>query len=303
MEGEMNVFELVVMTLMAAGLYVFYRVIMKEPIIPWKEKKVAETTGAASKGKKKKSNNKHSVPIEEEPVPFRNLFEDIKEISHNMIRYHDNKFVLLAEVEPVNYFLLSQDEQEGIDVTFETWLATLNYPSQWYLQSRYIDLTEPIESMQSNMAQADDLSEITLEYGRTMIRDIYQWQGMAPRFETKRYLVLYYECNAGDITADDEEELNERIIDKSWSELYRRYMNARNSLRKADMKVEMLTNEGIGEVLYHAFNRRKALKNRFKDIAEKEKLSLYVTTDQDDRRVERVKEMINHENNEEKEAI
>ncbi|WP_246277413.1 hypothetical protein [Neobacillus endophyticus] len=289
--------EVLIMAILAIGLYVFAKVILKEPILPWKEKNT-QLTGISLKRKKGK---KHVAVTagEEEPDPFREMFKDIKEINSHMVRFNNNKFVMIAEVEPVNYFLLSQDEQEGIDITFETWLAQINYPVQFYLQNRYIDLSEPIEMMRDTMKSQEDLNLNALEYGQTLIEDLTKWQAVTPRYETRRYLVFYTTINPSEIKADDQEELEEKVLDKAFQELYRRLNTAKNALRKADIDVQMLTNEGIGEVLYYAFNRRKAVKNKFKDTNLQEQLALYVTADQNLERIEMVKEMIERESNRE----
>lgn len=280
------------MAIMAIGLYVFAKIMMKEPILPWKEKNVQSN---AIPTKKKKGKKQVGAAGEEEPDPFRELFKDIKEINSHMMRYNNNKFVMLAEVEPVNYFLLSQDEQEGIDMTFETWLAQINYPVQFYLQNRYIDLSEPIESMRETMQTQEDMNQNALEYGQTLIEDLVKWQAISPRYETKRYLAFHMTINPSEIKADDKEELEDKIVEKAFQELYRRLNTAKNSLRKATIEVQLLTNEGIGEVLYYAFNRRKAVKNKFRDTNLQEQLALYVTADQDLARIETVKEMIENE--------
>jgi hypothetical protein len=209
-----------------------------------------------------------------------------------MIRYYDNTFVMLAGVEPVNYFLLSQSEQESIDVTFETWLAQTDYNVQFYLQNRYVDLSEPIKNMQESMKNAENLHKNTIAYGESMIEDLLAWQYNSPIYETKRYLIFTHKVNTADITADNEEELEEKIVDKAFAELQRRLMAARNQLNNARMEVEVLTNDGIADVLYHAFNRRKAVKNRFKDFGEQEMLASYITADQDEVRIELVKEAL-----------
>lgn len=65
-----------------------------------------------------------------------------------MVHLENNQFVMIAEVEPVNYYLLDQSEQNGIDAIFETWLAQINYHVRVYLQNRYVDLTDPINEIQ-----------------------------------------------------------------------------------------------------------------------------------------------------------
>ncbi|MGG1594751.1 hypothetical protein [Terribacillus saccharophilus] len=280
------------------GLWIFYRIAMKEPIIPWGEKKTRENNRFK---KKKNPNNKSNIDLDEEPQPFKDLFKDLEGIQGHMLRYKDDTFVMLAEVEPVNYFLLSQAEQEAIDVVFERWLAQTNYRFQIYLQNRYVDLSDQIESMRKSMEDAEDLSENAREYAKTMVEDLTEWQRIAPRFETKRYLLNIYQVKSNDISADNKDELEQKIVDKAFSELSRRYFAARNQLRKARIDVQLLTSEGITEVLYHAFNRKRAVKSRFKDFGPNEMLSLFVTSDQDDIRVNLVKEGLEDEAVSEKE--
>lgn len=286
--------DIVIMLLLGLGFWVFYRIMVKEPIIPGGKKKVGTNTSPNIKTKKKQKKKK-AEDEEEEPAPFQELFPDIKEIANHMIRFHDNRFVMMCEIEPCNYFLLSQDEQEQIDVSFETWLAQINYPVQCYLQNRYIDLSEPIESMHHYMENEDGLNEHALEYGRGLLDDLTKWQFSTPRYETKRFLIFSYHLNVKDIKADDSEEFEEKIINKAFAELFRRYNSAKNALRKANMEVQFLTTERLIETLYYSFNRRKAVKNKFKNIGLQEMLALYCTADQDINRIETVKEMIERE--------
>lgn len=284
--------DILVFLLMGSVIYVVYRIAMKEPILPWKESKNKKSTYKV----KTKKVSKHTIPLDKEPDIFKNLLKDIKEIDSHMIRHHDDTFVLIAEVDPVNYFLLSDAEQESIDVTFERWLAQISYNVKFYLQNRYIDLFEPIDAMQKNMREADDLHDNAAHFGKSLVDELKKWQQIAPRYETKCYLIFVYKVNVNDIKADDAEELETKIVDKAFAELYRRFNTAKSQLRKARMDVQLLTSEGILDVLYHTFNRRKAIKNRFKDFGIKEMLAQYVTADQDETRIQLVKEAIDSEN-------
>lgn len=289
--------DIIFLSVMGLALWIVYCLVSKRSIIPFVKKKddnVHKAETSLRKGGSGKGNKKNEQHFEEtEPDLFEDLLEDVVDVNNHLVRLKNNRFLLFAEVEPCNYFLRSQDEQEGIDSAFESWLATLNYPVQWYIQSRYIDLSEPIEEMRKNMMEANDIPFNALEYGKTMLEDLIHWQNSSPRYESKRYIIFSYEVNVGSIEADSKDEREERIEEKAWSELYRRYNNARSSLRKANMNVQLLTTEGILEVFYHAFNRKKALKYKFKNIRERESLSLYSTADQKQSRVEYVKELIN----------
>ena len=273
---------------MALIVYVIARIILKEPILPWKEKS-DNTSYTLPIGKKKKQQIEGSPLDEIEAAPFRELFGHVRGFENHMIRHNDNTFTMMAEVEPVNYFLLDQSEQEAIDSIFETWLAQLNYPVRIYLQNRFIDLTEPIQDIQQVMDEEEDLHPMAVQFGQNMINDLKSWQRSQPRYETKRYLVFDYKVEVKDIRAEDAEELEEKIIDKAFNELYRRINTAKSQLRKAEISVELLTTDGIAEVLYYGFNRRKAIKNRYRDIENQEQLALFVTADQTASRIARVK--------------
>lgn len=287
---------LLIMLLFAAGAYVFMKIMLKEPIIPGRGKK-ATPIKLNKKNNEKGKNN--PLQAEEDPRIFEELFSDVKDISNHLIHYTDYSFSIIAEVDPVNYFLKSQFEQEAIDVTFESWTATLNYPVGVYLQNRFVDVSEPIEAMNKVMEESKDLNEAALSFGKAMIADIVEWQKSAPRFETKIYIIFTHKINVNSITADSEEELEEKIVDKAFAELMRRVNSARNQLRKADIHVSLLPTEGIYELLYYTFNRRKAVKNRFKDLVNQEKDALYVTADQTDSHIDLVKETIQeYEDNE-----
>lgn len=275
-------------------IYVFAKIILKEPLLPWKEKNRQKQQESLPKQTKKKwRKNKNTDPDilddDDEAVPFEELFPNIKSIENHMIRHHDDTFTMIAEVDPVNYFLLDQIEQEQIDTIFETWLAQINYPVRIYLQNRFIDLTDAIEEIRKSMEKEEDLPPMAYEYGQKVIEELYKWQNSKPRFETKRFLIFDMKVDRKDIKASDKEELEEKIIEKAFNELYRRLLTAKQQLRKAEIQVNLLTTEGIGEVLYYTFNRRKAVKNRFKDVAEQEQLSLYVTADQSVEHIANVK--------------
>jgi hypothetical protein len=295
MDGGIVMGDILFLLIMGSVLWIVYCVVSKRSIIPFiKKKDDGQKSDTTLKNVRTGSKKNKNEPVYEETEPdlFEDLLEDVVDIKNHLVHLKNNRFLLYAEVEPCNYFLRSQSEQEAIDAAFESWLATLNYPVQWYLQNRYIDLSEPIEEMRKNMMEANDIPLNALEYGKSMLEDLIRWQTSSPRYETKRYIIFPYEVNVNSIEASSKEELQERIEEKAWNELYRRYNNARSSLRKANMNVQLLTTEGILEVLYHAFNRKKALKAKFKNIREREMLSLYSTADQSQSRIEYVKELI-----------
>lgn len=268
--------DILVLLLIVVIMWVVSRIALKEPVLPWKERQLKDTP---VKTKFKKKEDADGDLDEIEAAPFSEFFPNLVGIENHMIRQAGNQFSVMAEVHPVNYFLMNPQEQEGVDAVFETWLSQVEQV-RWYLQNRFVDLTEPIEEIQRTMEEEEDLHPLAREFGNSMIQDLLSWQTSTPRYETKRFMIFDYTIDERDIKAESAEELEEKIVEKAFNELHRRLSAAQMQLRKANMEVQLLTTDGISETLYYQFNRRKALKNRYRDFEDKEKLSLYVTADQ-----------------------
>lgn len=298
---------LLILGLLAGG-WIFSRLVLKEPILPWREKKVNSNNvkkngpKAVDVKKMSKSQIEKEALLEKEATQFQEMFPNVIGIQDHMLRYSDNEFTMFAEVEPVNYFLRDPEEQEVIDISFETWLASINYPIRIYLQNRFVDLTEPIEEINKQIEVAEDLNSAAYEFALNMIEDLEQWQKSQPRYETKRYILFDYKVEVKDLRLDNEDDLEERILEKAFNELTRRVQAARQQLRRGEMEVSLLTNDGITEVIYYAFNRRKAIKNRYRDLERQEKLAIYSTADQSPERIVRTKAEIDKYTQNEKQS-
>ncbi|SPU40596.1 pXO1-76 [Lysinibacillus capsici] len=294
--------DVLLMLVLSLAGWVFIRIMLKEPILPWKEKKATNKPSnlGNTKKKKKKKPDEDNPLVEKEARKFQELFPHVVSFDNHMLRSSNNEFTMFAEVEPVNYFLRDPEEQEVIDIAFETWLASINYPVRIYLQNRFVDLTEPIEEIQRTIGSSDDLNSAAREFGENMIDELQAWQRAQPRYETKRYLLFDYKVDVKELRINDDEDVEERIIDKAFNELNRRVQAARQQLRRGEMEVQLLSTDGIVEVVYYAFNRRKAMKNRYRDIERHEQLALYVTADQSAERVAAVRGEIDRYVQEEK---
>lgn len=291
--------DILVLLLIGLIVYVVIQKAQKRPLLPTQLKFWSnnDTTMAAKNGlhekfSKKTNKQKQERYVEKEPNVFEELIDDVVDINYNMIICKNQRYIMMAEVHPCNYFLRSQAEQEAIDASFEAWTATLNYPCTIYLQNKFIDLSEQIEEMKKNMENQKDMPRNAMQYGRSVLNELIDWQTSQPRYETKRYLLFSYELKRNSLQLDEEDSFEEAAAEKAFNELMRRMSNAQNQLQRANIEVHPLAKDGIIEVLYHTFNRRKALKAKFKNIKEKEQMALYVTAEQSDTRVEVTKGMV-----------
>ncbi|MFJ8219907.1 hypothetical protein ACIQ6M_25035, partial [Bacillus cereus] len=135
--------EMIYFAVVAIVGFFFYRKMNGKPLFNFKKKGKSqggvEKRTAEKNGKKNKKNTPVTEEIDEDNVDFFSAFiEDIQEVENHMIRYHDDTFVLIAEAHPVNYYLLSNAEQEAIDIKIESWLTTLEFNTKVYIQSKFV---------------------------------------------------------------------------------------------------------------------------------------------------------------------
>ena len=149
-----------------------------------------------------------------------------------MIRRINNEFSMMAEVEPVNYYLRDHEEQEIIDSSFEIWVASNKYDVRIYIQNRFVDLSEAIEEIQRTLKSQEDLNYEAREFGENMVNELLYWQNSEPRFEAKRFIIFNYTVDVKEIKADDKEEFEEKIIDKAFNELHRRVQAKKATFKK-----------------------------------------------------------------------
>lgn len=308
--------DIIVLLLIVGSAYVLIQIMQKKPILPWREPKIKEGSykteeeeksvrKISTKNRQKellRKNEELEKEIDEDiSIPFKKMFPEIESFSEHMIKSKGNNFSMVAEVMPVNYFLLDEEEQERVDNIFETWIAQFEYPVRIYLQSRYIDLTEQIEHIESTMGTQENLYHKLEEYGQIMVSNLKAWQNEMPRYEVKRYLIFDIMIPAKDVKVEAEGDFEARLYEKAFTELHRRVMSAQRQLRKSENEVELLTSEGIAEVLYYSFNRKKALKNRFRDVFDKEQMASFITADQSVQKIVSVKGAIEEYERENKE--
>ncbi|RKJ74888.1 hypothetical protein D7X33_18960 [Butyricicoccus sp. 1XD8-22] len=281
--------------LACAGLvfYIAYCYVSKQPLIP--SKKNREKAKQKKKDQRNQVNKKlyDEILVEEEAVPFDQFYPDVIDIKDGVIIQSDYWYSMVAKVIPVNYYLLDEDEQAKIDKDFESWLSQLDGAlPRIYVQNRFIDLTEDIERIQQTMLEQDDLNEAALQYGKYVLEDLNQFQIERPRFEQKFYLIYDHQVNISDLRIEDGDDVDEKALEKAKVEINRRIATAQSHLSKAQNEVIRLSSAEIIEMLYHLFNRRKARKNRFRDINKHESMSLYSTADQSAEHIAEVKEAI-----------
>ena len=108
-------------------------------------------------------------------IPQKDMFDfmEFEKISDNMIVQNKGKrYTMVIQCKGINYDLMSEVEQMSVEEGFITFLNTLKYPIQLYVQARAVDLKENLNIYKNSVGEAEiKLNEVNDKY-RNLLNNI-----------------------------------------------------------------------------------------------------------------------------------
>ena len=106
----------------------------------------------------------HSKPATQDFVP-------IKDIKENIAILKDGRMCTILLASSINFALKSTDEQRAILAQFQSFLNTLDFSLQFYVQSRRLDITPYLALLETREnTQDNDLMKIQIREYMQFIR-------------------------------------------------------------------------------------------------------------------------------------
>lgn len=243
-------------------------------------KKATGAAGSAAKGIGKSFNDiDRSTPRED---IFR--FMQFDRITDGMIvQAGGKKYTKALRCKGINYDLMSEAEQMAVEQGFITFLNTLKYPIQLYVQAQNVNLKDTIAKYKTNtqhfeeeyneinreytrLANSFDVDEKELsevskerdsitnvyEYSRDIIKYVEKMQSNKNMLQRSFYILLSYttsEINASDKFNEDEK------FEMCSTELTTRCQAIQSALTSCSVTSEILNSNDLAELLYAAYNR------------------------------------------------
>ncbi len=213
-------------------------------------------------------------------------FMEFDTIRDNMIAQDNGtRYLMVIECEGINYDLMSEIEKTAVEQGFITFLNTLRYPIQLYIQTRTINISTSIENynkelekirqelvlkqnqynraLQDGIADSKELNNIRLEiarnqnlydYGKDIISNTEKMSLNKNVLRKHYYIIIPCDTSELGTEIDDEEEKINSIV----SELYTRSQTIIRSLSACSMKGKVLDSNELTDLLYVAYNRDEA---------------------------------------------
>ena len=213
-------------------------------------------------------------------------FMEFDEIVDNMIvRKNGTQYVMILQCNGVNYDLMSEAEKISVEEGFVSFLNTLRFPIQLYIQSRTLNLrdiiaeyksrvdslTVEIEKIDAKIAQAKVSGNKALreklefekrrkvnilEYGVDITDYVDKLSSNRNVLQQKTYVVVSY--YSAEIGGGLDRYSKEEIYNMCFAELYTRCQNIASALAASQITSTILDSEQLAELLYIAYNRDEA---------------------------------------------
>lgn len=238
------------------------------------------------KGKNEKTDKKEGYKGKSADVPKKDMSAFIRfdKIANDMIYQNKGeKYTMVIECKGINYELMSDVEQMAVEEGFITFLNTLKFPIQLYVQTRSIDLSNNIKRYkervnefeekrqeavnQYNRAENDiDVSQEEIndlrrqkikytnisEYVSDITKYVERLSLNKYLLQRKFYVVLSY--NKSEIVST-EKFSNEEYEELCYRELYTRAQGMIGSLMACSVKGRILNSNELAELIYISLNK------------------------------------------------
>lgn len=211
-------------------------------------------------------------------------FMEFDKIEDDMI-VQDNgkKYTMILKCKGINYDLMSEVEQLSVEEGFITFLNTLRYPIQLYVQAQTIDLKKTIAMYKERLNDLGNRYEEELEkYNRVVnsldssedeirkaeadkasFQNVYEYAADIVKYVDKlslnksllqRNFYVIFSYYSSEITAGSN-FTKEEIQSICYNELYTRAQAISSGLSACSVSCELLHSNDIAELLYSSYNR------------------------------------------------
>lgn len=124
---------------------------------------------------------------EEEPLTMQDLL-GLESIRNGMITLKDGRHCRIIAVGSINYSMESEEDAERIDAIFGSMLASLNFPTQFYTQTRLLDLSNVVVDLEADIKRTP--FEKLQYYGIELKRCLQDWINIRSVMLRRSYVVV-----------------------------------------------------------------------------------------------------------------
>ena len=275
---EALTFPLILLAILAVFAVIFFTVTKKQ------EKAtnlLSKDSSKENRNSKNSKNNEKKEEIRKEDV-FK--FMEFDRILDSMIvQNNGSRYTMAIKCKGINYDLMSEVEQISVEEGFITFLNTLRYPIQLYVQAQNVDLKSVIQEYKNNISGVkSDFERLDAEYNKVLesfesttqeiekvenernkVLNVYEYASdiinYVERMSTNKsllqrnfYVLVSY--STSEIAGADKFTKDE-LLNICYTELLTRAQAIISGLSSCSVEGRVLDSNEVADLLYMAYNR------------------------------------------------
>lgn len=271
-------FPLILLAILAVFAVIFFTV----------TKKQEKATNLLSKDSSKENHNPKNAKNNEKKEEVRKedvfKFMEFDRILDSMIvQNNGSRYTMAIKCKGINYDLMSEVEQISVEEGFITFLNTLRYPIQLYVQAQNVDLKSVIQEYKNNISGVkSDFERLDAEYNKVLesfesttqeiekvenernkVLNVYEYASdiinYVERMSTNKsllqrnfYVLVSY--STSEIAGADKFTKDE-LLNICYTELLTRAQAIISGLSSCSVEGRVLDSNEVADLLYMAYNR------------------------------------------------
>lgn len=207
----------------------------------------------------------------------------IAEIRDGLVIMMDGSFRSVVMVKSINFDLMSPQEQEAVEFSYQGFLNSLYFPIQIFMRSQQIDIKPYLEKLDERRKQHDNMLLATLmddymgyiqnlsEHSNIMDKNFYVVIPFFPKEEEKKAINESKNFLSG-ITnifkpSESKVVITEFDLENAKTELRNRVQAVLNGLLTCGVKGLPLDTQELIELYYDSYNPDTATRQKLKDLS------------------------------------
>ena len=179
-------------------------------------------------------------------------FIEIEEIFEDIIMFKDYSCANVIEVGAINYWFLSQEEQESVIYSFAEFLNSLSFPIQILLLSKKMDVSSYLEYLDSKINEQKNpkFNEILQKY-KQFIKNIVVQNTV---LERRYFIVIPFSPLELGVSATKGKLNKHYVLNRAKASLYPKRDHLLRLLAKIGLKGEVLHKQKLVELFHNLYN-------------------------------------------------
>lgn len=196
------------------------------------------------------------MPVQKSKAPVKastQSFVEIEEIQDDLVLLKDYSSAIVVEVGAVNFWLLSQEEQESIVYAYGNLLNSLSFPVQILILSKRMNISSYLEYLDDKInKQRIDVIRKRLRSYQEFIKNIVKKNSV---LEKRFFFIVPFSPLEMGIAGTNIKGLNKTyVLSRAKTSLYPKRDNLLRLLNRIGLKPTVLQKQELTELFYNLYN-------------------------------------------------